>query len=78
MSLQPHPIQAPRPIFWLFGGVAFVLGIGLLAGGISLRSHFTDSFGALVMIGVGGILMGAGGRMLVSCYIGLRKSKKRT
>ena len=76
MSHTRSPIEAPRRIFWILGTAALLLGLALFAGGLSLSASDNWRVLGLVMIGVGGFGTGIGGRVLVSCWIGLRKSKR--
>lgn len=51
-------------------------GLALFAGGLSLAAVPNWKMLGLVMIGLGGVGTGIGGRVLVSCWIGLRKSQR--
>lgn len=76
MSHTPSRIQSPRRIFWILGAAALLLGLALFAGGLSLSASDNWRVLGLVMIGLGGFGTGIGGRILVSCWIGLRKSQR--
>jgi hypothetical protein len=76
MSSKPSYIQPPRRIFWILGVASLLTGLALFAGGLSLSGNEAWRMLGLVMIGLGGVGTGIGGRVLVSCWIGLRKSQQ--
>lgn len=70
------PIEPPRRIYMMIGWVVFLLGIAMLAGGYHLsHANIARGFG-LVMVSLGGVGMGAGGRLLFSYWMGMRKSRR--
>lgn len=70
------PIEPPRKIFWTLGWSSFLVGILLFACGYYLASNEIAHIMGMIMVTLGGIGFGIGGRVLISCWLGLRKSKR--
>lgn len=75
-DVTPFRIEPPRNIFWIGGGLLLFLGLCLAGFGLWIDSASSWRIFGLVMIGLGGMMFGVGVRILGSCYVGLRKSRR--
>lgn len=76
MPASPVKIEPPRRIFWVLGWLSLAFGLVFLMCGYYLaHEDIARTFG-MILATLGGIGFGVGGRILASCYVGLKKSRR--